>query len=64
MDSLPKDFFVTSMQFTRHVYQDRYLSIDPTTPGLSLDGKVAIVTGASRGIGAKVCLSAFQYVSL
>jgi hypothetical protein len=45
-----------SFQFTKHVYQDVYPSIDPSNPELSLAGKVAIVTGASRGIGAKVGL--------
>jgi hypothetical protein len=33
-----------------------YPSIDPSNPELSLAGKVAIITGASRGIGAKVRL--------
>jgi NADP-dependent 3-hydroxy acid dehydrogenase YdfG len=31
-----------------------YPSVDPTKPELSLAGKVVIITGASRGIGAKV----------
>jgi len=43
-----------SLQFTKHVYQDVYPSIDPSNPELSLAGRVVIVTGASRGIGAKV----------
>ncbi|KAH8647803.1 hypothetical protein BX600DRAFT_405007 [Xylariales sp. PMI_506] len=59
MDSLPADFFVTSMQFTKHVFQDQYPSIDPTSPSLSLAGKVAVITGASRGIGAKGMVPAF-----
>lgn len=54
MDSLPNDFFVTSFQFTPQVFQDQYPAIDPSQPGLSLAGKVVVVTGASRGIGAKV----------
>lgn len=54
MDQLPKDYFVTSLQFTKHVYQDLYPSIDPSRPDLSLAGRIAIITGASRGIGAKV----------
>jgi hypothetical protein len=43
-----------SLQFTKNVYQDVYPSVDPTKPELSLAGKVVIITGASRGIGAKV----------
>ena len=40
------------LQFTRTMYHDVYPAIDPTKPELSLVGKVAVVTGASRGIGA------------
>jgi NAD(P)-dependent dehydrogenase (short-subunit alcohol dehydrogenase family) len=47
------------LQFTRTVHQDVYPSIDPTKPELSLSGKVAIVTGASRGIGARGFAPAF-----
>ncbi|KAH6628110.1 hypothetical protein F5144DRAFT_549462 [Chaetomium tenue] len=59
MENLPKDHFVTSLQFTKNVYQDVYPSIDPTEPELSLAGKVVIITGASRGIGAKGIAPAF-----
>jgi hypothetical protein len=54
MDSLPEDIFVTSFQFTPRVFQDQYPAIDPRRPELSLAGKVVVITGASRGIGAKV----------
>ena len=47
--TLPKDWVVTSGQFTRKAYTDVYPPIDPTAPENSLKGKVAIVTGASRG---------------
>ncbi|KAK6087735.1 hypothetical protein SCUP234_01374 [Seiridium cupressi] len=57
--TLPKDFLVTCFQFTRNVYRDQYPSIDPSRPELNLAGKVAIVTGASRGIGAKAFAPAF-----
>ncbi|KAG7292168.1 hypothetical protein NEMBOFW57_002203 [Staphylotrichum longicolle] len=59
MENLPADHFVTSLQFTKHVYQDVYPSIDPSNPELSLAGKVVIITGASRGIGAKGIAPAF-----
>lgn len=54
MDALPNDYFVKSFQFTSHTYNDQYHSIDPKSPHLALAGKVVIITGASRGIGAKV----------
>ncbi|KAK4118200.1 NAD(P)-binding protein [Parathielavia appendiculata] len=59
LKSLPVDYFVTSLQFTKHVYQDVYPSIDPSNPELSLVGKVAIITGASRGMGAMGIAPAF-----
>ena len=57
--NLPKDYMRTSLKFTRTVYQDVYPSINPAKPELSLAGKVVIVTGASRGIGAKAFAPAF-----
>lgn len=54
MGSLPKDYFVKSLQFTRKTFQDVYPAIDPSSPANSLVGKIAIITGASRGIGARV----------
>jgi NAD(P)-dependent dehydrogenase (short-subunit alcohol dehydrogenase family) len=48
-----------SLQFTRNVYQDVYPSIDPSRPELLLTGKVVIITGASRGIGAMGIAPAF-----
>ena len=47
------------LQFTRTMYHDVYPAIDPTKPELSLVGKVAVVTGASRGIGARGFAPAF-----
>ena len=41
------------------MYHDVYPAIDPTKPELSLVGKVAVVTGASRGIGARGFAPAF-----
>jgi hypothetical protein len=54
MENLPADYFVTSMQFTKHVHRDQYPAIDPTSPELSMEGKVILITGASRGLGARV----------
>lgn len=54
MEHLPKDYWVTSAQFTPKTYQTVYPAIDPTNPKNSLAGKVAIIVGASQGIGAKV----------
>jgi hypothetical protein len=54
MDQLPDDYFVTSLAWTKHTYRDQYPSIDPTSPALSQAGKVIIITGASRGLGARV----------
>ncbi|KAK3298760.1 uncharacterized protein B0H64DRAFT_422497 [Chaetomium fimeti] len=59
MENLPSDHFLTSLQFTKNVYQDVYPSIDPSKPELSLAGKVVIITGASRGIGARGIAPAF-----
>ncbi|KAK0611891.1 hypothetical protein B0T14DRAFT_595255 [Immersiella caudata] len=59
MDQLPPDFFVSSLQFTKRVYQDVYPAINPTNPELGLTGKVVIITGASRGIGARGIVPAF-----
>ncbi|KAK1238132.1 hypothetical protein MKX08_002711 [Trichoderma sp. CBMAI-0020] len=53
MGSLPKDYFVKSLQYTKKTFQDVYPAIDPSSPTNSLAGKIAIITGASRGIGAR-----------
>ncbi|RWA09766.1 hypothetical protein EKO27_g5356 [Xylaria grammica] len=56
---LPTDFFLTSLQYTKNVHSDQYPAVDPTREDLSLAGKVVIVTGASRGLGAKAFAPAF-----
>ena len=48
-----------ALKFTPTVYNDVYPSVDPTKPELNLAGKVVIITGASRGIGAKGFAPAF-----
>jgi NAD(P)-dependent dehydrogenase (short-subunit alcohol dehydrogenase family) len=49
----PKDFFVTAVQYTRHTFRDIHPAIDPKNPSNTLAGKIAIITGASRGIGGR-----------
>lgn len=53
---LPDDFFVTSSQFTKTVYRDDYPKLDVTQRSFSQKGKVVVITGASQGLGRKVCL--------
>ncbi|RFU77871.1 short-chain dehydrogenase reductase [Trichoderma arundinaceum] len=53
MAGLPKDHFVTSLQYTKKTFQDVYPAIDPSSPSNSLAGKIVVITGASRGIGAR-----------
>jgi len=43
--------FTTPNSFTKNLYRDIYPAIEPTSPALSQEGKVVIITGASRGIG-------------
>jgi hypothetical protein len=54
LSAYPKDYYVSSMAFTQRTYQDVYPSVDPMNPALNLAGKVAVITGASRGMGAAV----------
>ena len=54
------DLYVTALQFTPHTHRDVYPAIDPTkTPALSQEGKVVVITGATRGIGRTGFLPAF-----
>ncbi|EUC42756.1 hypothetical protein COCMIDRAFT_102662 [Bipolaris oryzae ATCC 44560] len=59
LSDLPKDYYVKAMQFTKRTHQDVYPAIDPSLPEHSLAGKVVIITGASRGIGATAMVPAF-----
>ncbi|KAH8817066.1 hypothetical protein F5884DRAFT_853496 [Xylogone sp. PMI_703] len=63
-NQLPPDYFVTSLQYTRKSYQDVYPAIDPKSPSNSLSGKIAIITGASRGIGARGIAPSFAQAGI
>jgi hypothetical protein len=63
MDSLPDDFFVTSMQFTPTTHRDVYPAIDPQSPALSQKGKVIAITGATRGLGRRAFVNSFAKAS-
>jgi hypothetical protein len=56
MDALPVDHFVKAQQFVPTVHRDVYSAIDPTQASLSQKGRVIIITGASQGLGAQVCV--------
>ncbi|KAF4783222.1 hypothetical protein HER10_EVM0007538 [Colletotrichum scovillei] len=58
-DSMPPDFYVKALQFTKKVYRDEYPAIKPENSELSLAGKVVVITGASRGIGGRGIVPAF-----
>ena len=46
--------FVTKDSITKEIYRDVYPQIDPGLPALSQEGKVVLITGASRGLGKLV----------
>ncbi|KAK9367590.1 hypothetical protein V1509DRAFT_626419 [Lipomyces kononenkoae] len=49
---VPSDYLTRAQQFTKTLHHELYPAVDPSKPELSLPGKVVIITGASRGIGA------------
>ena len=57
--SLPKDWILTASQFTRKAHTNVYSAIYPGKADNSLRGKTVVVTGASRGIGARGIAPAF-----
>ncbi|KAL7792860.1 NAD(P)-binding protein [Trichoderma afarasin] len=59
MADLPPDYFVSSLQYTKKTFQDVYPPIDPTNPTNSLAGRIVLITGASRGIGARGIVPSF-----
>ncbi|KAH8657005.1 putative oxidoreductase ucpA [Tricladium varicosporioides] len=50
-DQIDPDIYVKNFQFTKTTYRDVYPAIDPTLPTNSQEGKVVVITGASKGIG-------------
>ncbi|KAL7811975.1 NAD(P)-binding protein [Trichoderma gracile] len=59
LQGLPDDYVIKSQAFTKELYRDVYPAIDPSNAALSQDGKVVIVTGASKGIGKKGFVRSF-----
>jgi hypothetical protein len=59
LSTLPRDWIVTSGQFTKTAHTNIYPAIDPTKPENSLEGMTIVITGASRGLGAKSIAPAF-----
>ncbi|ETS02765.1 NAD(P)-binding protein [Trichoderma reesei RUT C-30] len=59
LQGLPDDYVIKSQAFTKELYRDVYPAIDPSNTALSQDGKVVIVTGASKGIGKKGFVRSF-----
>lgn len=48
------DCQVKMTAFTKKNYRDVYPAVDPSRPDISQAGKVAVITGASRGLGRLV----------
>ncbi|KAI0179271.1 NAD(P)-binding protein [Hypoxylon sp. FL1284] len=59
LPTFPKDWLVTSNQFTKATHASVYPAIDPTRAENSLKGKTVVVTGASGGIGSRGTAPAF-----
>lgn len=59
LQSLPSNHWATTGAYTPHIYRDQYSSVDPTKPALTQSGKVVVITGASKGIGARGFAPAF-----
>jgi hypothetical protein len=54
LESLPDDYIVKLIAFTKKSHRDVYPAIDPRSPYLSQAGKAVIIIGASHGIGREV----------
>ena len=46
------NMFTSPYQLTKSMRRDLYPAVEPTSPALSAQGKVIIITGAGGGLGA------------
>ena len=57
MEHLDPIGLVTWGSFTKKVFRDVYPAVDPLSSPLSQQGKIIMITGASRGIGKAIAMA-------